>query len=83
MGTSERKFLVNLQGFQVDVSTEEDLFSYQQYEREILSDFFYRFLRLKAHALEISNEQAITQAINTLHTSQLHNHLVREHSEML
>jgi hypothetical protein len=79
----KEKFLVNLQGFQVDVSTEEDLFSYQQYEREILSDFFYRFLRLKAHALEISNEQAITQAINTLRTSQLHSHLVREHSEML
>jgi hypothetical protein len=36
----KEKFLVNFQGFQADVSTEEDFFSYQQYERETLLDFF-------------------------------------------
>jgi hypothetical protein len=55
-----QKFLVNFQGFQADVSTEEDFFSCQQYERETLTDFFCRFLRLKAQAPEVSDEQAIT-----------------------
>jgi hypothetical protein len=47
----KEKFLVNFQGFQVDLSTEEDFFLCQQYERETLPDFFRRFLRLKAQAL--------------------------------
>jgi hypothetical protein len=60
------KFLINFQGFQADVNTEEDFFSYQQYKRETLPDFFHRFLRLKAQALEVLDEQAITQAIKAL-----------------
>jgi hypothetical protein len=48
-----------------------------------LLDFFCRFLQLKAHALEVSNEQAITQAIKALRTGQLHSHLVRERSRTL
>jgi hypothetical protein len=40
--------------------------------------FFHRFLQLKSQALEVSDEQAITQTIKALHTCQLHNHLVRE-----
>jgi hypothetical protein len=36
----KEKFLVNVQGFQVDITTEEDFFSFQQYERETLPDFF-------------------------------------------
>jgi hypothetical protein len=44
----KEKFLVNFQGFHVDLSTEEDFFSCQQYERETLPDFFLKFLHLKA-----------------------------------
>jgi hypothetical protein len=40
----KEKFLVNFQGFQADISTEEDFFSCQQYKRETLQDIFYRFL---------------------------------------
>jgi hypothetical protein len=46
----KEKFLVNSQGFQIDISTEEDFFLCQQYERETLPDFFRRFLRLKPQA---------------------------------
>jgi hypothetical protein len=40
----KEKFMVNFQGFQVDINTEEDFFSCQQYERETLLDFFRRFV---------------------------------------
>jgi hypothetical protein len=56
----KEKFLVNFQGFQTDISIEEDFFSCQQYERETLPDSFRRFLQLKPKALEVSDEQAIT-----------------------
>jgi hypothetical protein len=79
----KKKFLVNFQGFQKDVSTEEDFFSCQQYERETLPDFFRRFLRLKAQAPEVSDEQVIMHAIKALLASQLHSHLVRERSRTL
>jgi hypothetical protein len=36
----KEKFLVKFQWFQVELSTEEDLLSFQQYEKESLSDFF-------------------------------------------
>jgi hypothetical protein len=79
----KEKFLVSFQGFQVDLSMEQDFFSCQQYERETLLDFFCKFLHLKAQAPEVSDEQAITQAIKALCTSQLHNHLVRERPRTL
>jgi hypothetical protein len=41
-------------------------------------DFFCRFLRLKGQAPDVSDEQAITQAIKALRVSQLHSHLVRQ-----
>jgi hypothetical protein len=56
----KEKIVVNFQGFQADVNTEEDFFSCQQYKRVTLPDFFCRFLWLKAQALEVSDEQAIT-----------------------
>jgi hypothetical protein len=74
----KEKFLVNFQDFYADTSTEEDFFSCQQYERETLTYFFSMFLRLKAQAPEVSDEQAITQDNKALHAAQLHNHLVRE-----
>jgi hypothetical protein len=41
------------------------------------------FLHLKAQAPEVSDEQAIGQAIKALCASQLHNHLVRERPRTL
>jgi hypothetical protein len=72
------KFLVNFQRFQAELSTEEDFLSCQQFERETLSDFFRRFLHLKAQASEVSDEQVIKQVIKALRAGQLHNYLVRE-----
>jgi hypothetical protein len=43
----KEKFLVNFQGFKADLSTEEDFFSCQQYQRETQPGFFHRFLHLK------------------------------------
>jgi hypothetical protein len=83
LDASERKVLVNFQGFQADVSIEEDFFSYQQYERETLPDIFRRFLQLKAQASEVSDEKSITEAIKALRAGQLHNHLVRERPQTL
>jgi hypothetical protein len=82
-GQLKEKLLVNFQGFQAELSTEEDFLSCQQYEREILSDFFRKLLRLKAQAPEVSNEQVITQSIKVLHASQLHSYLVRERPKTL
>jgi hypothetical protein len=48
-----------------------------------LSNFFCIFLWLKAQAPEVSDLQAITQAIKALHAGQLHSHLVREHQRTL
>jgi hypothetical protein len=58
-------------------------FSCEQYERETLPDFLRRFLQLKAQAPEVSDEQAIMQAIKALHAGQLNSHLVREHLRTL
>jgi hypothetical protein len=74
---------LNFQGFQADVSTKENFFSCQQYERETLLDFFRIFHRLKAQALKVSDEQAIMQTIKALRASQLHSHLVRERPRTL
>jgi hypothetical protein len=79
----KEKFLVNFQGFHADVSMKEDFFSSQQYERETLPDFFHMFLWLTAQVPEVSDKQAITQAIKPLRIGQLHNHLVRERSRTL
>jgi hypothetical protein len=79
LGQLKEKFLVNFQGFQTKLSTEEDFLSCQPYERETLSDFFRRFFHLKAQAPEVSNDQVITQALKALRVGQLHNYLVREH----
>jgi hypothetical protein len=48
-----------------------------------LPDFFRRFLHLKAQGLEVSNEQAITQAIKALRANWLHSHLARERPRTL
>jgi hypothetical protein len=43
-----------------------------------LPDFFHRFLRLKAQAPEVLDEQTITQAIKAMHDGQILRNLVRE-----
>jgi hypothetical protein len=57
---------------------EEDFLSCAQTEKETLTNFYRRFLQLKAQAPEVSDEQVIAQAIKTLRARPLHSHLVRE-----
>jgi hypothetical protein len=40
----KEKFFLNFQGFQVELSTEEDFMSCVQYEKEMLSNFYQWFL---------------------------------------
>jgi hypothetical protein len=44
---------------------------------------FQRFLRLNVQASEVSDEQALTQAIKALCVRQLHSHLVREYPKIV
>jgi hypothetical protein len=74
----KEKFLLNFQGFQAELDTEECFLSCIQREKETLPNFYRRFLQLKAQALKVSDDQVIAQAINALRTGSLHNHLVRE-----
>jgi hypothetical protein len=72
------KILLNFQGFQVELDTEEDFLPCVQKEREPLPEFYRRFLQLKAQAPEVFDEQVIAQAIKALRAGPLHSHLVRE-----
>jgi hypothetical protein len=83
MGTTQRKIPGKFSRFPSESQCGGRFFLCQQYERETLSDFFRRFLRLNAQALEVLDEQAITQAIKALHAGQLHSHLVRERPRTL
>jgi hypothetical protein len=77
------KILLNFQGFQAELDTEEDFLSCIQKEREPLSEFYLRFLQLKAQAPEVSDEQVIAQAIKVLRVGPLHSHLVRERPKIV
>jgi hypothetical protein len=77
------KFLLNFQGFQVELDTKEDFLSCAQREKETLPNFYRRFLQLNAQALEVSNDQVIAQAIKVLRVGPLHNYLVRERPKIV
>jgi hypothetical protein len=62
----------------VELDTEEDFLSCAQREKEILPNFYRRFLQLKTQAPEVSDDLVITQAIKALRAGPLHSHLVRE-----
>jgi hypothetical protein len=79
----KEKFLLDFQGFHVELSTEEDFLSCTQYEKETLPNFYWRFLQLKAQTLDVLNDQVITQAINALRARPLHSHLVREQPKIV
>jgi hypothetical protein len=74
----KEKFLLNFQGFQAELDSEEDFLSCTQREKETLPSFYRRFLQLIAQAPKVSDDQVITQAIKVLRAEPLHNHLVRE-----
>jgi hypothetical protein len=57
------KFLLNFQGFQAELNTEEDFLSCAQREKETLPNFYRRFFQLKAQAPEVSDDQVIAQDI--------------------
>jgi hypothetical protein len=75
-------FLVNFQDFQAELSTEEEC-RVNSTKVKHFHIFFRRFLRLKAHAPEVFNEQVITEAIKALHIGPLHSYLVQEHPRTL
>jgi hypothetical protein len=68
--------MLNFQGFQVELDMEEDFLSCAQREKETLSNFYRRFLQLKAQTLEVSDEQVIAQAIKALRVGPLYSHLI-------
>jgi hypothetical protein len=55
----KEKSLLNFQGFQSELDTEEDFLSCAQREKETLPNFYRRFLQAKAQALEVSDGQVI------------------------
>jgi hypothetical protein len=71
-------FLSNFQGFQVELSTEEDFLSCAQCEKETLPNLYWRFLQLKPQAPKVSGDQVITQAIKVLCVGPLHSMFVME-----
>jgi hypothetical protein len=73
----QEKFLLNFQGFQAELDIEEDFLSCAQREKETPPNFYRRFLKLKAQALKVSDDQVIAQAIKALCAGLLHSHLVR------
>jgi hypothetical protein len=60
---------------------EEDFLSCAQSEKEMLPDFYWRFLQLKAQAPKVLDEQVIPQAMKALRAEPLHSHLVKERSK--
>jgi hypothetical protein len=78
LAIAQRKFMLNFQGFQVEIDTEEDFLYCAQREKETLPNFYSRFLQLKAPAPEVSDDQVITQTIKALRVGPLQNNLVRE-----
>jgi hypothetical protein len=79
----KEKFLLNFQGFQVELNSEEDFLSCFQREKELLPNFYRRFLQMKAQAPEVSDNQVIAQAIKALRAGPLHSHLVREQPKIV
>jgi hypothetical protein len=53
----KEKFLLNLQGFQEELITVEDFLSCAQSEKEMLPNFYRRFLQLKSQAFKVSDNQ--------------------------
>jgi hypothetical protein len=67
----------------VELDTKEDFLSCAQREKETLTNFYRRFLQLKAQAPEVSDDQVIMQAIKVLKVGPLHSHLVRERPKIV
>jgi hypothetical protein len=79
----KEKFLLNFQGFQVELDSEEDFLSCIQREKETLPNFYQWFLQMKAQAPEVSDDQVIAQATKALRMKPLHSHLVREQPKIV
>jgi hypothetical protein len=83
MAAAKRQDLLNFQGFQAELNTQEDFLSCAQREKETLPTFYRRFLQLKAQAPEVSDEQVITQAIKAPRAGPFHSHFVREQHKIV
>jgi hypothetical protein len=78
MAAAEGKFMLNFEGFQAELSTEEDFLLCLQYQKETLPNFYCRVLQMKAQPSKVSDDQVIAQAIKALRARPLHSHLVCE-----
>jgi hypothetical protein len=79
----KEKFMLNFQGFQVELNMDEDFLSCDQREKETLMNFYQRFLQLKAQDPKVLDEQVIAQAIKALPAGPLYSHLVRERPKIV
>jgi hypothetical protein len=70
--------LVDFQGFQPTGLTDIDLFNYKQQIKELLSQYFKRFIQIKAQISNIPDEVVIIVAIKGLRVGQCASHLARE-----
>jgi hypothetical protein len=55
----KEKFLLNFQGFQVELDSEEDFLSCTQRKKETLLNFYRGFLHMKAQPPKVSDDQVI------------------------
>jgi hypothetical protein len=74
----KEKFLLNFQGFQADLDSEENFLLCIQREKETFPNFYRRFLQMKVQVPEVSDDQVIAQVVKALRAGPLHSHLVRE-----
>jgi hypothetical protein len=72
----KEEFLLNFQGFQAELDSEEYFLLCIQRDKETLLNFYRRFLQMKAQDLEVSDDQVIAQAITAQRAAPLHSHLV-------
>ena len=70
--------LVDFQGFQPAGLTDIDLFNCKQQIKEPLSQYFKRFIQIKAQSPNIQDEVVIIAAIKGLRVGQCASHLARE-----
>jgi hypothetical protein len=74
----KEKFLLNFQGFQADLDSEENFLLCIQREKETSPNFYRRFLQMKVQVPEVSDDQVIAQVVKALRAGPLPSHLVRE-----
>jgi hypothetical protein len=74
----KQRILSNFQGFQHPELTKSDPFSCKEKDKELLQNYFRRFIHLRAHAPNVLDAVVINAAIVGLRVGQFRSHLMRE-----